>query len=279
MIEIRTMRSDDIPLGLSLSRFAGWNQLEGDWRRLLALHPDSVFVAEYEGQPCGTASVTCYGEDLAWIGMVLVHPDLRRRGVASALIRHSLDYIRTARVRCIKLDATDLGRFVYSKLDFEDERPICRQIGPNLFTHLMSDLPPIGRNDWAAIARRDLEVFGADRSRLLRLLARDGVTAVAKSSHGIRGYGFARQGFSASFLGPMVADDVDTAQRLAAALLARLPDGPVYWDALPDNTAAREMAAMLGFRVERTLTRMRFGAMARPGIIPAIYAASGFETG
>jgi ribosomal protein S18 acetylase RimI-like enzyme len=40
--------------------------------------------------------------------MVLVHPDSRRRGVATALLEHTISYLRD-RVRCIKLDATPDG--------------------------------------------------------------------------------------------------------------------------------------------------------------------------
>ena len=281
MIAIRTMHVRDIPLGLALCRFAGWNQIEDDWRRLLALNPESVFVAEYDGQPCGTASVTCYGTELAWIGMILVHPDHRRRGVASILIRTGLDYLQTAQLRCVRLDATEQGRLVYLKLGFEDERPICRYVAPRLPGFPVGELPPIEETDWENIARTDLDVVGADRLRLLRLLARDGATAVVKTSRGIRGYGFARRGFSASFLGPIVADGEDVAHSLAASLLARFPERGhgVYWDVLTDNAPARELAESLGFHIERRLTRMRCGTPDHPGTLNMVYGAAGFEVG
>lgn len=279
MIEVRAMHTGDVPLGLSLCRFAGWNQIEDDWLRILDLNPESAFVAEYDGHRCGTASVTCYGTNLAWIGMVLVHPDYRRRGVANALIRHCLDYLRIARVLCIKLDATDQGRLVYLKLGFEEERPICRYVGPKPSGLLAGELLPIEETDWTSIACCDLDAFGADRLRLLRLLARDGTTAIAKTSQGTRGYGFARRGFNASFLGPIVADDMDTARRLTTTLLARLPDAAVCWDVLPDNMPARELAESLGFCIERRLMRMHCGTPTRPGMVKVLYGAAGFEMG
>ena len=45
MIRLRLMTGDDVPAGLALSRQAGWNQTEADWRRALALQPDGCFVA------------------------------------------------------------------------------------------------------------------------------------------------------------------------------------------------------------------------------------------
>jgi ribosomal protein S18 acetylase RimI-like enzyme len=219
--------------------------------------------------------------------MILVHPDRRRLGVATALIRASLDYLQTAQVRCVKLDATEQGRLVYLTLGFEDERPIYRYIGPRLPGLPAGQLPPIEEADWENIARLDADVVGAGRLRLLRLLAKDGATAVVKTSQGIRGYGFARRGFKASFLGPIVADSVDVARSLTARLLARFPDGGhgVYWDVLADNAAARELAESLGFHVERRLTRMRsvrgerHGTPDCPGVLNMIYGAAGFEVG
>ena len=279
MIAIHAFNDRDIPLGLELCRFAGWNQLAEDWRRLLALGLERVFVAECEGRPCATASIVCYGAELGWIGMILVHPEYRRRGIAGALMQHCLDRLDAAQVPCAKLDATEAGRQVYLKIGFEDERPICRYTGPAQAKALACALPRIEAGDWEGIARLDFDAFGAVRLRLLQLLAKDGDTALAKTGREIRGYGFARRGHNASFLGPLVADGPGTARRLAAALLAGLPRGEVYWDALPDNAAAHELAESLGFRAVRHLVRMHRGAPVRPGTLAKVYAAAGFEMG
>lgn len=281
MIVIRKMNAGDIPLGLTLCRFAGWNQLEADWRRLLDVNPHGLFVAERDGVACGTGSVMTYGIDLAWIGMILVHPEHRGNGVATALIRHTLAYLKQAGIRCAKLDATDQGRAVYSKLDFEDERPICRYLGPNQASTNAEELPSIAEADWPDVARLDGAAFGADRISLLRHLAGDGVSAVVRTSGNLRGYGFARRGHNAGFLGPIVAADPEVANTLAHALLARLDDAKseAYWDLLPDNLAAKELAESMGFRVDRTLTRMRSAAPSREGQLEHIFAAAGFETG
>jgi GNAT superfamily N-acetyltransferase len=53
--------------------------------------------------PAGTATTIGYGTDLAWIGMVLVHPDHRRHGVGRALLAHCIAFLRERRIRSIKL--------------------------------------------------------------------------------------------------------------------------------------------------------------------------------
>ena len=118
MLNIRLMRPADIPFGLELCRQAGWNQLEDDLRRLLELAPEGFFLAEDDGRPCGAASAVAYGVHTAWIGMVLVHKDFRRRGIGAQLMARCIETLRARRIESIKLDATDQGRPVYLKLGF-----------------------------------------------------------------------------------------------------------------------------------------------------------------
>jgi len=50
-VQIRTMTTNDLALGLRLSRQAGWNQTGADWVRLLYFEPEGCFVAELDGCP------------------------------------------------------------------------------------------------------------------------------------------------------------------------------------------------------------------------------------
>lgn len=280
VLTIRTMQSSDIPAGLALCRRAGWNQVEADWRRLLCLEPEGMVVAEAEGRVCGTASVTAYGTTSAWIGMLLVDPDFRRRGIGSALMTRCIRTLQGRGVESIKLDATDAGRPVYLKLGFRDERPIHRySVSRSANLLAGASLRPIAETDWAAIAATDGRAFGADRLRLLRLLAADGPSVVVEEGGRLGGYGFARDGHEARFLGPIVATDAAVAEHLATDLLATMPAGNVYWDLLPDNRAARNLAERLGFSAARRLTRMVLGETMNSGEVCRVYGAAGFELG
>ena len=281
MLKMRLMTKADIPLGLELCRLAGWNQLEADWQRLLALAPDGCFVAEENGRPCGTGTTTCYGKRTAWIGMILVHPDFRNRGIGTAIMDKLIAHLRAQKIESIKLDATDLGRPVYLKLGFLDERPIHRYKGKKP-SGIAADpkARPIQPTDWRAIAKIDRAAFDADRTELLHLLRREGnVTAIVRAEREVRGYGFARKGFNASFLGPVVATDAGAARAVIATLLAGLPDGLVFWDILPDNAACKELAESLGFEAARLLIRMYLGTRVHPGDVSLVYGAAGFELG
>src|SRR5262245_2728474 len=115
-MEIRRLTPDDVPAVLRLAGAAGWNQTDADVRRLIDLAPEGCFAACAGGEVIGTVTTTAYGRELAWVGMMLVDPAHRRRGVGTALMEVALDHLRERGVATVKLDATPMGRPVYERL-------------------------------------------------------------------------------------------------------------------------------------------------------------------
>jgi GNAT superfamily N-acetyltransferase len=111
--EVRSLGPADLADALELSRLAGWNQTEADWRRVLALSPDGCWGFEEGGRMIATATLVRYDCHCAWIGMVLTHPDWRGRGFASRLVGHTLAIARNLGIATIKLDATSQGQGLY----------------------------------------------------------------------------------------------------------------------------------------------------------------------
>ncbi len=255
--EVRPLSEADLAFAHDLSRRAGWNQTRRDWERFLCLGQGGCFLALEEGQSAGTATTTCYGTELAWIGMVLVHPDFRRRGIGTELLRRAISYLREEReIACVRLDATPEGRPLYEALGFEAEWDISRwqrerrgDLKGSAFS-APSELGP------AALAL-DHIVFGADRANLLKSLVEGSVLGV---QHADGSFGLLREGMRASYLGPVTAASVRGGLEIAETLIRSCPeDHAVFWD-LPDkNFPAVELAASLGFRPVRRLTRMRLG--------------------
>src|SRR4026209_2412338 len=92
-LEIRLLFESDIPAAMRLKEAAGWNQTEADWRRLIQLEPNGCFAAIENEQLVGTTTTTTYEDERAWVGMVLVDSQHRRRGIASRLIETALAYL------------------------------------------------------------------------------------------------------------------------------------------------------------------------------------------
>src|SRR5260221_13886840 len=122
-MHLRRLLSADLPALMRLKDAAGWNQTEADWLNLLALEPEGCFGIGVKGEIVASATVICYGLELAWIGMVLTAPDFRGRGCARHLMNACIAY---AGPRPIRLDASDMGHSLYTSLGFVDECPVER---------------------------------------------------------------------------------------------------------------------------------------------------------
>jgi GNAT superfamily N-acetyltransferase len=267
---LRNLTETDLPGADELRRLSGWNQTLKDWRRMLSLEPDGCFVAVEDARVVGTVTAITYGDALAWIGMMLVHPERQKRGIGSALMRHAIRYLESRSVRCIKLDATPAGKPVYEKLGFDVEVTLTRCQRPvplespgsaaAKVEHASSQTRELNESDWPAIKFLDADAFGAPRLRLLRQLAKESVAArVCPSDGPIQGYGMIRGGATSDYLGPIVVADTAGANALLQDLLTYSGKRPVTWDVSDANVIATAAANDLGFVSLRPLTRMRLG--------------------
>jgi ribosomal protein S18 acetylase RimI-like enzyme len=281
-LHLRLLTEADLPFADSVRALAGWNQTLADWRRFLAMAPDGCFLAEWNGAPAGTATTTVYGPELAWIGMVLVHPEFRRRGIGTALLQRCMDYLLARGVRCIKLDATPAGKPVYVALGFKDEWALTRWQHANPVVQSVPD--PAIRNwretDLQFAAALDMSAFGISRQTLLQTLAAQshGALTLETESGECAGYGMIRRGARSLYLGPITARSANAGLRLVAALLA--PGGQsIFWD-IPDlNAAAVAWAEKQGFTRQRSLMRMYLGENTTPGDPRKQFALAGPEVG
>ena len=203
-----------------------------------------------DGKVIGTVTTTSYGTALAWIGMMLVHPERRRQGIATALMDQAISYLQSTGVECIKLDATPTGKAVYERLGFQSEWMFHRWQGNGLATD---------ESSWQVSAEAveipssDLTAFGCDRTQWLQKVGNDSLV-VSRAD----GFGMARKGAAATYLGPVMATDERAATQILSSLL-RCICGPVYWDIPAPNEDALLTATAFGFQPVRELTRMELG--------------------
>src|SRR5215217_1978897 len=196
-INIRLLFESDIPAAMRLKDAAGWNQTEKDWHRLLALEPNGCFAALKDDRLVGTTTTTTYGNDLAWIGMVLVDPQERRQGIATQLMNVALDYLKD-KVATVKLDATALGQPVYERLGFQFESVLERWSG----TSKARDAETSKDDTVRDLLALDRVAFDADRSKLLEKLIDDACVppVLLRATDGsLSGYALARRGTKADY--------------------------------------------------------------------------------
>src|SRR5579864_5810973 len=127
---LRRLAASDLPAALELSEQAGWNQTADDWRMLIDLAPEGCLAIEVNGELAATTTLLCYGQRLAWIGMVLTKKSYRGLGFARRLLTQALTLADEAAIETVKLDATDQGQPLYEKMGFRSEQAVERWIRP-----------------------------------------------------------------------------------------------------------------------------------------------------
>jgi GNAT superfamily N-acetyltransferase len=279
-LAVRHLTSGDLDAAMRLKEAAGWNQVRGDWEAVLQVEPEGCFAGEVDGWVVATATAVKWDSSLGWIGMVLVDPAHRRQGHATRMMERCIEYLEP-RCSCIKLDATDDGARVYSRMGFQHEYTVQRWRRPEGSSGARSvRVLPLGPADLPSAMEMDRQAFGADRGRLLDWYVRVCGGAVQRLgvSGTLGGFALGRPGSSAFQMGPVVAESPEVAAELMAAVLEKVK-GPVIADFPDANPAVRDLLRELGFVPSRVLYRMFRGTNQSPGDPRRIFCLAGFEWG
>jgi GNAT superfamily N-acetyltransferase len=268
-IDIVELDVRDATAGLVLSAEAGWNQNEADWRFFLS--NGVVFGIRHGARLVATAALLPYSAGNAWISMVLVTADFRRRGFATRLVDACLG-AAARRGLTAWLDATPAGATVYGPLGFTPTLQLRR---------LRLEKPqgtaatrPLAAGSLDALATRDSAAMGFDRSTLLsEFSTRPGSRIVSDG----RAMALVRDGRAARQIGPLLADRTDQALALVDAIVGA-ETGAFLIDAVHSQEEFLSGLVQSGWNIERPFQRMRFGRpTAPPAQLP--FAVAGPEFG
>ena len=281
-IHIRRMDEGDLPQAMRLKERAEWNQTVDDWRVFLRGNPEGCFVAMLDEAVVGTVATIRYGPRVAWLSMMLVDPDRRRRGIGTRLMHAALEHLRDC--PCVRLDATPAGKMVYDRMGFRDEYGLARLscAGLPAVEAPTADAERIAPHDMDEVAALDREAFGADRRAVLDACLRSAPELAWKLVRGGRMAGFClgRRGVRYYQVGPVIAESFPDAALVAGAALGELAGRPAVVDAADAQGEFRRWLCAHGFQVQRPLTRMCLGdAATLPPADGKTFAVAGPEFG
>jgi hypothetical protein len=244
----------------------------------------TVHAVRAEGRVVATAATLPYGGRCAWISMVLVAGDHRRKGLATRLLRGCIDDVLAAGLVPV-LDATPAGRMVYQPLGFQDAwsfQRLAAQAPRADDWKIPADITIHHANDksWPALKAYDAAAFGADRGAIIAAMGGRlrGIDLFAIHHDRCTGMLLGRDGRVASHLGPLIAEDDETAKALLTHALRIVP-GPVLIDLADSKTAVRRWLEGCGFTPQRPFTRMLYGRSTRFDDGLRTYAVIGPEFG
>ncbi len=279
--DIRLMTEDDFPRCQELREQVGWNQTLNDWRRFLSFNPPGCFTAVSDGQVIGTACTIPYENRFGWVAMVIVDLEFRRLGIGKALLLKGIQHLED-RGLTVKLDATPDGKLLYDTLGFKDEYGAARYEA-DAFSWAGTDpsCHPVSAADMDELSEFDARLFGASRRAVLEAYVKfySQHAFCVRKDGALAGYIFAREGSKAFHVGPWVANDPDTAQKLLSHLIAVRQPQRLFLDILEPNPHVQPMLTELGFKKQRPFIRMFKGVNTHPGTPEIIYSISGPELG
>ncbi|WP_329554014.1 GNAT family N-acetyltransferase [Streptomyces sp. NBC_00696] len=266
-LPIRRLTLRDRLACADLSEDRGWPREEHKWGFLLSAGKGHGIDAP-EGGLLAACVTTEYGPqdrpDLVAIGMVLVAERYARQGVGRRLMRHLVSGMGTTP---LTLHSTSSGRPLYEELGFKATGRAETVRGH--FTAAGPESPISTRaataEDLTGILRLDETVFGTDRTPLItRLPAFADQLRVAEKNGRIIGYAAAWPNMDTQVVGPLIAQDTETAQALLASLATRT-DRPLRTDIDVRHEALLSWAKEHGLVSSAFNTVMTYGTPELPG--------------
>lgn len=238
---VRRMTETDLALALDWAAAEGWNPGLHDAHCFYAADPHGFFLGEFDGVPIGCVSAVRYGSGFGFLGLYIVKAEYRGRGFGLKLWRAALDHLGD---RVVGLDGVVAQQENYRKSGFRLAFRNIRQrgLGGGAAPACLIDLRTVPFDE---VARYDASAFPASREAFLASWMRQpqAVALGVADGRSLKGYGVlraCREGFK---IGPLFADDKETAERLFAGLAARAPGAPVFLDTPEANPAALALAA------------------------------------
>lgn len=260
---VRLMRPGELELVLEWARQEGWNPGLDDAAAFHAADPGGFFVGVVGEVPVGCISVVKYGESFAFVGLYMVHPDYRGRGFGKQLWDIGM---ASAEGRTIGLDGVMAQQDNYRRSGFEFAYRTIRYAGlaaiptspdasgkpPSAFSPDLLD--PLSRYDEA--------VFRTPRGAFLSAWCDGARTRTALVSHNygrIDGYGVIRRCFDGHKIGPLFADNAETAAAIFPALMAASKATDVSIDVPLSNLPAVRLVESFGLTAVFETVRMYRG--------------------
>lgn len=275
----RSMRRDEVAIAVEWAAQEGWNPGLHDVQTFYAADPEGFYVGVLDGEPVASISVVKYGAEFAFLGLYIVRPEFRGRGLGWALWRHGM---AQASDRQVGLDGVVAQQDNYRKSGFvlawrNVRCEGCGGVPAPADAHVV-DLAQLPID---TVLAYDRPFFPADRSNFLRTwLAQPDAHAVGWVAEGnLHGYGVLRRCRSGWKIGPLFADREAIAEALYSSLVAKaIPGDPVFLDLPEPNAAAVALARRHDMRIVFETARMYTGA-APPLPMQRMYGVTSFELG
>ncbi len=274
---IRSMRRDEIALAIDWAAAEGWNPGFQDAACFARVDLGGFLIGEVDGLPAAIISNVNYDQTFAFLGFYIVRPDLRGKGYGRQIWQRGMEH---AGSRVVGLDGVVAQQENYKKSGFTFAYRNIRYGGMVTRDRTGVDTIALAEIPLVTIADDDARVFPARRGQFLKCwtTAQGHVGRAVVRGGALSGWGIIRPCRKGFKIGPLVADDIDTASALFSALTEAVGDGEIFLDVPQPNRAAAALAESRGMVPVFETARMYTGRTP-PIEIDRIYGVTTFELG
>jgi len=281
-LSIRTLTADELDTAdaVLMAAYSSPSR-KRELARYLALQPDGWRLATADGVPAGAGGAIDYGA-FGYIGLVGVHPNMQRRGVALSLMHDLVAWLGERGTQVALLDASPAGYPLYERMGFIVDDTVtffAREtfLSSAVLGEVAESVRPARREDLPALAAFDTPRFGADRSSVLATyLDECSGRAFLSTDEAGRIAGFL---FAPGLLGPWIAATPKAAEALLVAALS-LPFDDLRGVQVPAaNPHAEQLLRRFGFAPTRRLRHMRLGGRPQLARRTQLYGQASFALG
>ncbi|PFN26634.1 GNAT family N-acetyltransferase [Bacillus cereus] len=217
-MRVERLRKEKIEDIVALSSYIGWDYNREEIETIC--NSGIVYgVWNERKELIASAAIILYGETLGSIGMVIVHPDYKGRGIGKAITDSCIKSVSTQTP--IMLIATDEGKPLYEKLGFRAvsyvSKYICNSYNVN---HKCAEneeyMMDYEEGDLEEIIKIDEYAFGTNRKEFLkkRIIQSEQCIVVKDNKQNVLGYGLSIQTPENKIIGPVVAKHDAMAMRI-----------------------------------------------------------------
>ncbi|MED0974858.1 GNAT family N-acetyltransferase [Bacillus paranthracis] len=252
---VERLREEQIGDIVALSSYIGWDYNREEVETIF--NSGIVYgVWNERKELIASAAIILYGEALASIGMVIVHPDYKGRGIGKMITNSCMNSVSAQTL--FMLIATDEGKPLYEKLGFRAvsyvSKYICNSYNANDYCVRNEDyVMNYEEGELEKIIKIDEYAFGTNRKEFLkkRIMQSEQCTVVRDKEQNVLGYGLSIQTPENKIIGPVVAKNDEMAMRIVHDL-AKGHNGKLRIDVLEEKKDFMKVLEITGFKKVNT---------------------------
>ncbi|MGN4541064.1 GNAT family N-acetyltransferase [Bacillus cereus group sp. MYBK95-2] len=254
-IRVERLRKEQISDIVALSSYIGWDYNREEIETIF--NAGIVYgVWNEKEELIASAAIILYGEKLASIGMVIVHPDYKGRGIGKIITEACVKSVSAHTP--IMLIATDEGKPLYEKLGFRAvsyvSKYICNSYNAKHYCVRNEDyVMNYEEGDLEKIIKIDEYAFGTNRKEFLkkRIMQSEQCIVVKDKEQNVLGYGLSIQTPENKIIGPVVAKNDEMAMRIVHDL-AKGHNSKLRIDVLEGKKDFMKVLEIAGFKKVNT---------------------------